>query len=526
MADFKLTYASMFNPPEEVHTRFEAALEHVKSELLGETHAMLIDNQDVYAEKTYENRSPINRDWLLAHLQLGTALHADAAVSAARRAFPGWSRTDWRERVRLVRRAADIMESRLYALGVVTSLNVGKTRMESLADVQEAVELMRSACDWMERDNGYVVQQSSEPLVGFTVRNMSVLKPHGVWLVISPFNFPAALTCGPAGAALVTGNTVVTKPSTDTSWILRLVSECFRDAGLPVGVFNYVTGRGADLGQALVDHPGVDGVTFTGSYAVGMEIYRSFSRRDYPRPVVLEMGGKNATIVSRNANLDHAAMGIARAAFGTAGQKCSCTSRVYVEAAVYDDLLERLVPITNALVVGDPTRREVYVGSMINERAYQDFIGYCEELRPQGRILTGGVTLHDGDRAHGFYCAPTVVADVPYSHPYWTQELFVPLVMVGRVDSLEEAIRMTNDTFYGLTGGFFGTPEEAQGYFDRIEVGTSYANRLQGASTGAWPGYQSFGGWKGSGSSGKGTGGPYYLLSYLREQSQTLVLPV
>jgi 1-pyrroline-5-carboxylate dehydrogenase len=526
MSKFKLTYASMFDPPEELHERFEAALNQIKSEQLGKTHAMLIDNQDVYAEETYENRSPINRNWLLARLQLGTARHADAAVAAARQAFPGWSAMDWRERVRLVRRVADIMESRLYEMGVVTSLNVGKTRMESLADVQECPDLMRAACDRMEQDGGYVVQLANEPLAGHTVRNTSVLKPHGVWLVISPFNFPAALMCGPAGAALVAGNTVVAKTAADTSWIGRWVAECFRDAGLPDGVFNLVTGRGDDLGQALVDHPGVDGVTFTGSHAVGMGIHRSFALRDYVRPVVLEMGGKNATIVSRNANLDDAAMGIARAAYGTAGQKCSCTSRVYVEDSVYDDLLERLVSVTNDLITGDPTRREVYVGPMINERAYDDFVAYCDELRPRGRILTGGKTLHDGDRAHGFYCAPTVVADVPYSHPLWAKELFVPLVMVGKVENLEEAMRMTNDTYYGLTAGLFGTTEEAQWFFDRVEVGTAYANRKQGATSGAWPGYQSFGGWKGSGSSGKGNGGPYILMSYLHEQSHTLVLPV
>jgi 1-pyrroline-5-carboxylate dehydrogenase len=408
-------------------------------------------------------------------------------------------------------------------MGAVTSLNVGKTRMESLADVQEAADLMRASCDWMEKADGYVFQQGSEPLSGYTVRNISVLKPHGVWLIISPFNFPASLTCAPAGAALVAGNTVVTKPSAETSWIVRWLADCFRDAGLPDGVFNFVTGKDDQMGRLLVDHPGVDGVTFTGSHAVGMEIHRKFAQRDYPRPVVLEMGGKNATIVSRNAQLDEAAIGIVRAAFGTAGQKCSCTSRVYVEAPVYEALLERVVAQTQQLIVGDPTRRDVYVGPLISERAYRAFVSSCDELSTRGRMLTGGVTLSDGERAHGFYCAPTVVADVPYSHRCWTTELFVPLVTIGKVESLDEAMRMTNNTAYGLTGGFFGTADEAQWYFDRIEVGTSYANRSQGASTGAWPGYQSFGGWKGSGASGKGTGGPYYLLSYLREQSQTLV---
>ncbi len=525
MTGYKLTYASMFNSPEELHTHFEAALADVKANQLGKTHAMLIGNQDVFAESTFENRSPINHGWMLANIQAGTSEHANQAVAAAKAAFPAWSARDWKERVSLVRRAADIIEQRLFTMGVVTSLNVGKTRMESLADVQEGADLMRSACDAMEANKGYIVRQGSEPLAGFKVTNYSVMKPHGVWLVISPFNFPVALTCAPSGAALVAGNTVVTKPSPETSWILRLLAECFRDAGLPEGVFNFVSGQDDELGKTLVNHPDVDGVTFTGSYKVGMEIYRKFAQRDYPRPVVLEMGGKNATIVSRNANLEHAALGIVRAAFGTAGQKCSCTSRVYVEAQAYDELVALVKEFTEKLNVGDPTRRDVYVGPLINKNALQAFQTYCEELANDGEIITGGITLHDGEREHGLYCAPTVVTDVPLDHRLWTTELFVPVLMIGKVDSLAQAMKLTNNTFYGLTGGFFGSPEETQWYFSQIQVGTSYANRMHGATTGAWPGYQSFGGWKGSGASGKGTGGPYYVLSYLHEQAQCVVEP-
>jgi len=523
MSDFKLTYASMFNAPEELHARFEASLDHVRATSLGKSHGMLIHNQDVFAARTYDNVSPINRNWLLGRLQSGTAEHVNLAVAAARAAFPAWSSTDWQARVRLVRRVADVLEERLYALGAATSLNTGKTRMESLGDVQEAAELMRAPCVWMERNNGYVLEQGHDPLPGFAVRNLSVMKPHGAWLVISPFNFPTSLTCVGVGAALVTGNTVITKPSVETSWIVRLLAECFRDAGLPDGVFNFVTGEDDEVGKLLVDHPGIDGVTFTGSYRVGMEIYRKFAMRDYPRPVVLELGGKNAAIVSRNADLEHAAIGIVRGAFGTAGQKCSCTSRVYAEGPVYHELLDRVTVLTNTLVVGDPTRREVYVGPMIREQPFRDFVSYCEELSGAGRILTGGHTLHDGEREHGFYCAPTVVADVPLAHPYWTKELFVPLVMIGQVESLPEAMTLTNDTVYGLTSGFYGSAGEARWYFDQVQVGTAYANRPQGATTGAWPGYQSFGGWKGSSGLSRGTGGPYYHLSYMREQSQTLV---
>ena len=199
-----------------------------------------------------------------------------------------------------------------------------------------------------------------DPLQGYKATNYSVLKPYGVWLIVGPFNFPAALTGGPAGAALAAGNTVVIKPASDAPWTSRLLSECFRDAGLPDGVFNYVTGPGSTLGQALIDSPQVDGITFTGSYAIGMHIFRSFAQGPYVRPTILEMGGKNAAIVSRNADLEEAAVGIVRSAFGLQGQKCSACSRVFIEKPVYQQLLNRIVDLTRKMTIGDPTDRNVY----------------------------------------------------------------------------------------------------------------------------------------------------------------------
>ena len=523
MAAFKLTYASMFNPPEEVHTRYDAALAKMKASL-GKTYGMIINNKDHFSQATFENRSPINTDWVLAHLQEGTAQDAKIAFAAAKAAFPAWSALSWKERVAMVRKVADKIEERLYELAVATTLNVGKNRMESLGDIQEGADLLRAACDSMKKNNGYVVQMGSEPLPGHTVVNLSVMKPHGVWLLISPFNFPVSLTCGPAGAALVTGNTVITKPSVETAWIVRLLAECFRDAGLPEGVFNYVTGQNEPLGQALLDSPDWDGITFTGSYRVGMKVYREAANFKYPRPVVLEMGGKNAAIVSRHADLERAAWGIIRSGFGAQGQKCSASSRVYADAAIYDELTNRVTRIAKSLTVGDPTERDTYLGPVIRESAYRNFIEYCGELSQAGKITTGGQTVTNGAFAKGYYCEPTVSTEVPRSHRLWKQEMFVPLVMIDSVKSVEEAISLANDVDYGLAGGFFGTREEADEYFRRIQVGVAYANRGQGASTGAWPGYQSFGGWKASGASGKGSGGPYYLLSYMHEQSQTIVI--
>jgi 1-pyrroline-5-carboxylate dehydrogenase len=342
-----------------------------------------------------------------------------------------------------------------------------------------------------------------------------VLRPYGVWLVISPFNFPGALTGGPSGAALVTGNTIVMKPATDTPWTVRLLAECFRDAGLPEGVFNFVTGPGRTLGQALIDSPEVDGVTFTGSFDVGMKIFRDFAQGEYVRPTILELGGKNPAIVSRNADLERAAIGILRSAFGLQGQKCSAASRVYIEEPVYDRLVDRLVELTGNLVIGDPTERSVYTGPVVNQSSYQDFKDFTEELSQSGRFLTGGKVLAEGEYAKGYFCAPTLVADLPLSHRLWKHEMFLPITTIARVGSLDEAMKEANDVNYGLTAGFYGSREEVQWYFENIQAGVTYANRPQGATTGAWPGFQPFGGWKGSGSTGKNAGGHYYLPLYM-----------
>jgi 1-pyrroline-5-carboxylate dehydrogenase len=363
----------------------------------------------------------------------------------------------------------------------------------------------------------------SDPLVGYTATNESVLRPYGVWLVISPFNFPGALTGGPSGAALVAGNTIVMKPATDTPFTVRLLAECFRDAGLPEGVFNYVTGPGRTLGQALIESPEVDGVTFTGSYDVGMNIYRTFAQGRYVRPTILELGGKNPAIVSRNADLERAAIGIVRSAFGLQGQKCSACSRVFIEEPVYDALVEKVVDLTKKLKVGDPTAQDVYLGPVVNQSSYDDFKEFTADLRRSGNILTGGNVLTDGIYGNGYFCEPTVVTDLPLDHRLWKLEMFLPITTIAKVESLETAMQLANDVEYGLTAGFYGSKGEARWFFDQIEAGVTYANRPQGATTGAWPGFQPFGGWKGSGSSGKNAGGHYYLQLYMHEQIHTLI---
>ncbi|MHC1740274.1 MAG: aldehyde dehydrogenase family protein [Anaerolineaceae bacterium] len=520
-SSFKLTYATMFNPPEELHQRFDEALAKLKANL-GKEYAMIINGKDVFAQEKIENRFPANTDVLLGVFQKGTAADATAALAAARKAFPGWSHTPWQERVALIRKAAAIMEDHIYEMGAAMSMEVGKNRMEALGDVAETIALFRYACTRMEENNGFVAEMGKDPLVGYVSTNTSVLRPYGVWLVISPFNFPGALSGGPAASALVAGNTIVLKPASDTPWTSRYIAESLRDAGVPAGVANYITGPGSTVGQTLIDSPEVDGVTFTGSYDVGMKIFRDFGMARWVRPTILELGGKNPVIVSRHADIETAAMGIVRSAFGLQGQKCSAASRVYAEAPIYDALVARIIELTEKLKIGDPTDRSVTTGPVVNKSSYRDFQEFIAELHKDGKVLTGGRVLTEGEYAKGYFCAPTI-AELPYTHRLWKHEMFVPITTIGKVHSMDEAMKLANDVEYGLTSGFYGTDEEAEWFFDHIEAGVNYCNRSQGATTGAWPGFQPFGGWKGSGSSGKNAGGLHYLQLYMHEQIYTRV---
>jgi 1-pyrroline-5-carboxylate dehydrogenase len=523
MADFKLTYATMFNPPEEMHKGFDAAVAKLKQNM-GKEYGMIINNKDVFADEKFDDFSPVNTDWKLATMQKGNAKHAQEAMAAARKAFPGWSRTPWQERVRLLRKAASLIEERIFDLGAAMALEVGKNRMESLGDVQETADLIYYSCHQMETNNGYIREMGKDPLVGYDSTNISVLRPYGVWLVVSPYNFPFALTGGPSGAALAAGNCIVIKPASDTPWIVRLLADCFRDAGLPEGVMNFVTGPGSTLGQALVDSPEVDGVTFTGSFDVGMRMYQDFAKGKYVRPVILELGGKNPAIVSRHADLERATLGIVRSAFGLQGQKCSAASRVIIEEPVYDEMVARLKEATEKLVMGDPTERATYTGPVVSKNSYKDFKDFCEEIsQGGGKFLTGGRVRVDGDFGKGYFCEPTFVTDLPFNHRLWQYEMFLPITTIGKVQNLDEAMYIANNVNYGLTAGFYGSDSEVDWFYDKIEAGVTYTNRPQGATTGAWPGFQPFGGWKGSGSSGKNAGGHYYLPLYMHEQIRTRI---
>ncbi len=512
----KVTYSTLSSPDPLLHQYYDEDVAEAKANF-GKTHPMYINGEWVTANKTFQKSSPVNTSWIIGTFQEGSAEDVDTAVKAAQAAYPAWRHTPWQERVDLLNKAADLISTRLFEMASVLSLEVGKNRLEAIGDVEETADLIRYSTQSMTDNNGFIKELRNE---SDQHHNRSVLKPHGVWGVISPFNFPAALSGGPAGAALVTGNTVVHKPADDAPLTAFMLAQCFHDAGLPPGVYNMVTG-GDEPGKALVAHPNIDGLTFTGSYNVGMSILRNFAAAgNFARPVILEMGGKNPTIISNKADIDKAALGVMRSAFGLTGQKCSACSRVYVHKDVKEAFTNKLVELTKQINVGDPTQKEVYMGPIINEEAYNAYQKYISDIQGQGDILTGGKTL---DKS-GYYVAPTIVDNLLADHYLWKHEMFAPVVAIQAYEDADAAMAEANAITFGLTAGYFSEDDaEVEWFLDNIQAGVLYVNRSTGATTGAWPGYQSFGGWKGSTGTGKAAGSFYYLQQYMHEQSQTVV---
>jgi len=519
---FRLTYATMFNPPAEMHVQFEAALARLEA-MFGQRHPLWVDGKDRQPAGWATKRSPIDTDVVLGEFPLADAGDVDAAMRAAHAAYPAWRALPVAERAALLRKAGDLMQQRVYDIAAALTLEVGKNRMEALGEAQETVDFFHHYADDFEQHAGFDHPLPNDPIDGVVSRNRSVMRPYGAWVVIAPFNFPFALAGGPVAAALVTGNTVVFKSATDTPWSGRLLAEVLRDAGFPAGTFNYLSGIGSQAGEALANHPLTAGITFTGSVPVGRQLMQRMAGGAYPRPCIAEMGGKNPCIVTEHADLDRAAAGIARSAFGMGGQKCSALSRLYVHESVADALVEKLNAQIDAINIGDARKREHWLGPVVNAAAYANYARFVLDLEAAGaKVLRGGKQLREADASRGYYVQP-VLAEADLSHPLWKQEMFLPIVMLHRYRDKDEAMRLANDTDMGLTAGFYGGADEVPWFQDHIEAGVTYANRPQGATTGAWPGYQPFGGWKGSGSTGKAIASFYYLQQYLREQSRTVV---
>jgi len=516
----KVTYATLRADNEELHAAYEAGLERAKARL-GAHHRNFVGGRERDGEGTFEVRSPIDRDVVVGTFARGTRQDVRDAVAAARAAQPAWAATPWHERLAILRRAADIISERQMEYAGLMAIEVGKNRLEALGEVEETADLIRYYAKTWEDNEAY--DHPMDNLGDAAVHTRSILRSHGVFAVISPFNFPMALAGGPTSAALIAGNTVVFKPASAGAMSGVTLMEAYRAAGLPDGVVNLVMGPGETVGAELRENQDVDGIVFTGSYEVGFDLFRTFSTR-YPRPCIVEMGGKNPAIVSRRADLEEAAEGIMRSAFGFGGQKCSANSRVYVERPVHDELVRLLVEKTEKITIGDPLKREHWLGPIIDGRAVDRHQGAVAEARRDGTVFTGGEHLTDGGLDRGFYVEPTVVGNLPASHRLFQDELFAPLTAVAAVDSLDEAIRLSNQSLYGLTAGVYSEdPAEVKKFLTEIHAGVLYVNRRAGATTGAWPGVQAFGGWKGSGSTGKAGLSMYYVAQFLREQSHTVV---
>jgi 1-pyrroline-5-carboxylate dehydrogenase len=515
----KITYTTADVDMEAFHGEFDRALAEVRA-AAGGFHPLYIDGQPVEAPRNaLVDRSPIDTSVVLGRFSAASVDHVDRAVRSAKAAQVGWGRTSWPERVAILRRAAALIRERRFFLAAVMSLEVGKSRMESIGDAEEAADLIDYYCQQMDDADGYV-----RPMRNLTPieHNLDVQRPYGVFACIAPFNFPLALAAGMSSAALIAGNAVVLKPAEDAPWTGLKLYEVYRDAGVPAGVVNFLTGHRDEMGDALWQHPAIDGVVFTGSRAVGMRIFSGLSGR-FVKPCLMELGGKNATMVMPSADLEAAAEGVMRSAFGLQNQKCSATSRVYVQRDVLGPFLERLLAKTAAIRIGDPTERDVWFGPVINERSVERFLGVVDEARQSGSILAGGERLTGGLFDRGHFVAPTV-ARVPLVSRLFFEEFFVPFLAIGEVESLDQAIAETNLAEYGLTAGLFSRDRaEIDRFLDRVEAGVCYVNKRSGATTGAWPGSQPFCGWKASGSTGKGGCGPYYLPQFMREQSRTII---
>lgn len=499
-----------FSVPEN-RRRMEEALSNVRAQF-GREYDLWIDGAPVRVDRKFESRNPSRPAEVVGTHQKATPELTRAAVESAWRFFPEWSRTPAADRVRCLLRAAEIVRARKLEFDAWLVYEAGKTWPEAEADVCEAIDFCEYYAREMARLAGAheMVQLPGE-------RDEMVYLPLGVGAVIPPWNFPLAILVGMATAALVAGNTVVIKPSSDTPTIAAKFVEVLLEAGFPPRSFCFLTGSGAEVGDPLVSHPKTRFVSFTGSKEVGLHINELAAK---PQPgqiwikrVVVEMGGKDAIVVDREADLERAVEGVLFSAFGYQGQKCSACSRAIVDEAVYDEFLSRLADKVKGLKVGPSDQPDNYMGPVINERACRTILSYIESGSREGRLVAGGQGPKEGE---GYFIAPTVVSDVPPSAKMFREEIFGPVLAVTKARDFEHALELANDTEYGLTGAVFtNNPEKIRQAKERFFVGNLYINRK---CTGAMVGVHPFGGFNMSGTDSK-AGGPDYLLLFLQAKS-------
>lgn len=488
----------------------EEALKTVGKQL-GREIPNLIDGEECRSSEKFSSINPSDKDQVVVMAQKGGAMDADRAVRAAYAAFPRWSAVPPEERANVLFRAANIARKHRLELAAWQVYEVGKNWAEADADVAEAIDYMEFYGREMLR---YSERQPLTPIP--TEINELIYLPLGVVCVIPPWNFPLAILAGMSLAALVTGNTVVIKPSSDSPGVGYQFVRIMLEAGVPPGAINFVTGSGGTVGTILVEHPLTRMVAFTGSMETGIDIYQRAATvrtgQKWLKRVIAEMGGKDAIVVDSEADLEEAANAIVVSAFGFQGQKCSACSRLIVDQAIAGELMERIIERTRALKIG-PAVDNYPVGPVINAGAEKKILDYIEKGKSEATLAYGGRKL---DGWNGFFVVPTIFADVAPDTVIAQEEIFGPVLSVIPVNDLDEAIRVHNGTRYGLTGSFFSRNREKIARAKReLHCGNLYINRK---CTGALVGVHPFGGFNMSGTDSK-AGGRDYLLLFLQAKA-------
>ena len=505
---FRVCPYTDFSDPENA-AAFEAALATVRSEL-GRTFPLVIGGQEIHTDRTFASLNPSNVDEVIGHFTDGTTEHAEAALQASWDAFPAWASRAPEERAGIIMRAAALMRARRHLFSAAMVLEVGKTWPEADGDTAEAIDFLefyaREAVRWGQ-------PQGTTEYPGET--NQVRYLPLGAGVAIPPWNFPVAIAAGMSMAPIAAGNTMVLKPAEQSPYAAWLVFDLMRQAGLPPGVLNYVTcSDGAVVGGHLVKHPRTRFISFTGSKAVGCWIYEEAGKvrpgQIWLKRVTAEMGGKDAVLVDKDANLDAAADGIVRGAFGFQGQKCSAGSRALIHADVYDALVPKIIEQARAITVGSAEVKGQGMGPVIEQEALDRVLKYIEIGKTEGTLLVGGERV-DGN---GHFVQATIFGDLAPDARVATEEIFGPVLALVKVDSYEQGVQVFNGTEYGLTGSYFGI-ENIEDAKRRLFCGNLYINRK---CTGALVDVQPFGGFNMSGTCSK-AGGRQYLLQFLQGQS-------
>jgi 1-pyrroline-5-carboxylate dehydrogenase len=513
LPEFRNEALTDFSTPEN-----KAAMELAIAKVLGEIgreHPLVIGGERITGLKTFDSLNPAKKDQVVGKFQKGSKEHVERAVDAASAAFESWKRQPVGVRAGVLLKAAQLMRERKHEFSAVMILEVGKTWAEADADTAEAIDFMEYYAREAYRYAG------EQPIVKIESEdNDLVYIPLGVGAVIPPWNFPLAIMTGMTTAGLVTGNTIVLKPSSDSPWIAYRFFELLEEAGMPPGVVNFVSGGGGEVGDPLIQHPRVRFISFTGSKEVGLHINAEAAKpregQMWIKRVVAEMGGKDAIIVDREyANLDDAASAVVASAFGFQGQKCSACSRAIVDEAIYDRLVPMIVEKTRALRIGDPTTADAQVGPVVNEKAMKTIKSYIDKGTGEGgTLLAGGNT----DPANGFFIEPTVIGDVDPKGTIAQEEIFGPVLAIIKAKDFDDALQIANDSQFGLTGAVFTDNEEKiERAREEFFVGNLYFNRK---CTGALVGVHPFGGFNMSGTDSK-AGGRDYLGLFLQAKAMS-----